>query len=288
MRKASALVLPLLVLVLASCASQKPPKIPGAPHPKESEKLAPGELPGDQSIQNPEVAYNMALEFAGNQNMEAAHHYIELAMKLQADAKYSYTQGLFFLSERKFQEAIGWFEKALQQGPGTSDNRLAVLNAEGVCYKELGQDEEALKRFREVVNTPGLFSRYESYYNMGVIYLRQNKILDAEAVFMKVVDENPGYYRAYNKLGLLAASRQDWAGAALNFKRAIDIMSNDYGALQTDGAEIFLNYGEALFHEKLYPESRNALLQVLKTSPESVYGTRAKELLAQIGGGDAR
>ena len=51
-----------------------------------------------------------------------------------------------------------------------------------------------------------------------------------------------------------------------------------------DGAEIYCNYGEALFQEKLYPQARNALLQVLKIAPESMFGQKAKELLGQLGG----
>lgn len=282
-------VLPVLlvsVVALASCA-EKTQRIPGAPGGKDvptAKQLAEGKLPGDETIKNSEVAYNMALEFAGQANMEAAHHYIVLAIKLRPDSKYTYTQGLFYLSESKFQDAIVNFQLALQQGPGTVDNRVAVLNAAGVCYKELGQDEEALKNFREVVNTPGLFSRYESYYNMGVIYMRQKKNLDAESVFMKVVEENPGYYRAYNKLGLLDAAKNDWKGALANYKRAVELMAADYTANQADGSELYYNYGEALFHEKLYPQSRNALLQVLRIAPESAYGQRAKELLGQLGG----
>lgn len=285
MRRSAVVLSVALALALLACAT-KQQKIAGAPMVTEkgAQSLAPGELPGDKNIQNPEVAYNMALEFAGQGNMEAAHHYIDLASKLRQDSKYSFTKGLFYLSERKFNEALMYLEQAMKLGPGTTENRLAVLNAEGVCLKELGRDDEALERFREVVTTPGLFSRYESYYNMGVIYLRQEKFLDAQAVFMKVTQENPGYYRAYNKLGILAALKEDWAGAAANFKKALDLISNNYDAIQSDGAEIYLNYGEALFREKLYPEARNALMQVLRISPESAYGTRAKELLGQIGG----
>ena len=285
MRRSAVILSVALALALVACAT-KQQKIAGAPMVTEkgAQSLAPGELPGDKNIQNPEVAYNMALEFAGQGNMEAAHHYIDLASKLRQDSKYSFTKGLFYLSERKFNEALMYLEQAMKLGPGTTENRLAVLNAEGVCLKELGRDDEALERFREVVTTPGLFSRYESYYNMGVIYLRQKKFLDAQAVFMKVTQENPGYYRAYNKLGILAALKEDWAGAAANFKKALDLISNNYDAIQSDGAEIYLNYGEALFREKLYPEARNALMQVLRISPESAYGTRAKELLGQIGG----
>ncbi len=288
MRRTVLPVLPfvlLALLALGGCASSQS-RIPGAPGGQNvpSSKRAPGDLPGDETIKNPEVAYNMALEFAGQQSMEAAHHYIELAMKLRPDAKYSYTEGLFYLSEARYKEALTHLQHSLDQGPGTQENRLAVLNAMGVCYKELGQDEEALAKFREVVNSPGLFSRYESYYNMGVIYMGQKKNLDAEAVFMKVVDENPGYYKAYDKLGILQAIRQDWAGAAASFKKALDILTQDYGATQNDGAEVYCNYGEALYREKLYPQARDALLQVLKIAPESPYGTRAKEILAQLGG----
>ena len=69
-----------------------------------------------------------------------------------------------------------------------------------------------------------------------------------------------------------------------NYKKALDILSQDYGANQADGAEIYCNYGEALFQEKLYPQARTALMQVLKIAPESVFGQRAKVLLSQLGG----
>lgn len=285
MRRFALPVFLLALLALAGCAS-KQPRIPGAPSGQNvaNPNRVAGDLPGDETIKNPEVAYNMALEFAGQQNMEAAHHYIALAMKLRADSKYSYTQGLLYLTETKYNDALVYFQQSLQQGAGTQENRLAVLNAMGVCYKEMGQDEEALAKFREVVTAQGLFSRYESYYNMGVIYMRQKKSLDAQAVFLKVVEENPGYYKAYNKLGLLAGDRGDWSGAVVSYKKALDILSQDYGASQSDGAEIYFNYGDALYQEKLYPQARNALLQVLKIAPESAFGQKAKEILGQLGG----
>ncbi len=285
------IALPLVLISIAlvvACAS-KEQRIPGAPGGKnsspKSKSKTPGQLPGDETIKNSEVAYNMALEFAGQQNLEAAHHYIQLAIKLKPDAKYSYTEGLIFLSESRFQDALVYFQRALQQGAGTQENKLAVLNAMGVCYKELGQNDQALEKFREVVNSQGVFSRFESYYNMGIIYMAQQKLLDAEAVFIKVVEENPTYYKAYNKLGILDGIKGDWGDAATYFKKALEILSQDYGATQADGAEIYYNYGEALFKGKLYPQARNALMQVLKIAPESQWGQKAKGLLAQLGGG---
>jgi tetratricopeptide (TPR) repeat protein len=278
-RKALAVAGLSLFLVLG-CGPKAPPVGDAAERPARAD----GTLPGDEHIKNPEVAYNMALEFAGQRNFDAAHHYIALASRMEPQAKYSYADALFYLSEGRYAEALGKLELALRQGPGTSENRVAVLNAMGVCHMQLGHDEEALKVLREVVNAPGLFSRYEAYYNMGVIYMRQNKPLDAEAVFLKVVEENPRYYRGYNKLGVLAAARDRWADAALYFKKALDLMANNFEALQADGAEVYYHYGEALFQEKMYPEARAALLEVLKIAPEGTFGQSAKRLLQEIGG----
>ncbi len=273
----------LVVAVLtAACGPRKPPAGPGETPPAPR---AEGTLPGDEHIKNPEVAYNMALEFAGQRNFEAAHHYIAMAARMEPQAKYSFADALFYLSESRFTEALAKLELALRQGPGTSENRVAVLNAMGVCHMQLNQDEQALVVLREVVNTPGMFSRYESYYNMGVIYMRQNKLMDAEAVFIKVVEENPRYYRGYNKLGMLAAARGKWSDAALYFKKAIDLLSNNYEGLQSDGAEIYFHYGEALYQEKLYPQARASLLEVLKIAPEGTYGQSAKRILQEIGEG---
>ncbi|MEW5765592.1 MAG: tetratricopeptide repeat protein [Acidobacteriota bacterium] len=273
----------LVVAVLTTaCGPRKPPSVPGDAPPTPR---AEGTLPGDEHIKNPEVAYNMALEFAGQRNFEAAHHYIALASRMEPQAKYSYADALFYLSESRFTEALAKLEAALRQGPGTSENRVAVLNAMGVCHMQLNQDEQALTVLREVVNTPGMFSRYESYYNMGVIYMRQNKLMDAEAVFIKVVEENPRYHRGYNKLGMLAAAKGKWSDAALYFKKAIDLLSNNYEGLQSDGAEIYFHYGEALYQEKLYPQARAALLEVLKIAPEGPFGQSAKRILQEMGEG---
>ena len=283
MHKSQAAPALLALLLLGSACVEKKPPAPavGAQAPVGSN---PTELPGDKDIQNPEVAYNLALEHNQKREMEAAHHYIDLAQRLGPNSKYLFVKGVFYIAEGKFDSALPVLDQALQAGPGTTDNRLAILNAQGVCLKELKRDEEALAKFREVVNTPGMVSRYEAYYNMGILYIRQGRGVDAEAVFMKVVEENPRYFPAHNKLGILRAAQGDWAGAALSFKRALDIFQTDYAGQGADGAELHCNFGEALFQQKMYREARAELLEVLKIAPEGPFGQRAKTLLAQLGG----
>lgn len=271
-----------LLLAGASCVEKKPPS--ATPATSASPGSMPAELPGDKDIQNPEVAYNLALEHSQKRELEAAHHYIDLAQRLGPNSKYLFVKGVFYIGEGRFDMALPVLDQALAAGPGTTDNRLAILNAQGVCLKELNRDDEALAKFREVVNSPGLVSRYEAYYNMGIIYIRQGKGVDAEAVFMKVAEENPRYYPAHNKLGILRAAQGDWASAALSFKRALEIFNTDYAGQGPDGAELHCNYGEALYQQKMYREARAELLEVLKIAPEGPFGQRAKALLTQLGG----
>ncbi|MEJ2368153.1 MAG: tetratricopeptide repeat protein [Acidobacteriota bacterium] len=274
------------VLLLAGCAANRRPAQGSTAAANNSSSLNDGyrELPGDKNIKNPEVAYNLALESQQKGDMEAAHHYIALAMKLQPDSKYSFVQGVFFLQEQKYPQAAAWLQRSLEQGPGTTENRMRILNALGASYMQMGNDQQALKYLREVVNTPGPITRYQAYYNMGIIYFRQKKYLDAEADFMKVLSENNSYYPAMNKLGLIWASRGDWNKASGYYKRALKLLESNYDAYQASGAEIYYNYAEALFHLKQYAECRKTLMKVLDIGPESKYGQKAKAMLAKLGG----
>lgn len=289
------------LLATLSCAADKRLPSGSAPAP---EKTATGSTPqkstaasaakgtptesfnpavGDAEIKSSEVAYNLATEYAKQGDWSAADHYIDLAIRMQPDSKYTFAKGLFCLAQHRYDQAEMLLERSLAQRPGTTENRLAVLNALGAACMQLGKDEKALEQFRQVVNTPGMVSRYESYYNMGVIYVRQQKWLDADAVFQKVVEENPGYYRAWNKLCLVETQRGNWKQAVVYAKQAVDLVTRNYAALQSEGSEVFYNYGEALFQLKQYDESRQALMNALKIAPETEAGRKAKERLGSFG-----
>ncbi len=285
MKRIPVLASVLVLAVILGCASERAP-ISGAPDASFVGKPSGSfnSLPSDKNIKNPEVAYNMALSFAKRQNMQAAHHYILLASKIRPSAKYSYVNAIFYLKEKRYKEALLCLKAASNMGAGSAQNRMDILNAEGVCHMQLGDNEEALKLFREVVNAPGLASRYGTYYNMGVIYIKQKKLIDAQAVFMKVVEENPGYYMAFDKLGLISAALGKWGEATVYYRKAVSLIKTNYDAKQADGAEIYCNYGEALYQTKKYPEARAALLEVIRIAPESPSGTKAKKLLENLGG----
>lgn len=239
-------------------------------------------LPGDENIKNSEVAYNLALEYAGARNMQAAHHYIDLAMRLESHAKYSYTKGIFYLGEKRFERALAWLDRSFRENPAELQAKLDIWNAQGIALMQLKRYEEAKTKFRSIINTEGMISRFNAYYNLGMIYLEENSQADAESVFRKAVEENPGDYRVYMKLGKIALEKGDTDSAYGNYQKAADLIETVFSALQSDGPEIYYYLGETLLKQQKTGEARTALLKVIKIAPEGQYGLKAKDILSKL------
>lgn len=239
-------------------------------------------LPGDDNIKNSEVAYNLSLEYAGARNMPAAHHYLDLAMKLEPHAKYSYTKGVFFLGEKRYEKALAWLDKAMSQEVGELQARMDILNAQGIALLNLKRYDEAKEKFREIINTEEMISKFNAYYNIGLIYIEENKYEEAENVLRKAVEENPNDYRVYIKLGMIALKKGDYLSAYGDYQKAADLIEGFYSAVQTYGPEIYYGLGESLVKLNRIEEGRNAFLKVIKISPEGKWGQKAKEILSKL------
>lgn len=273
----------LLIFFCLSCVKNES-RLPGSAPPGnvqgDQDTFRP--LPGDENIKNSEVAYNLALEHAGGRNMQAAHHYVDLAIKLEPHAKYSYTKGVFYIGEKRFDKALFWLDRSMRENPGELQARLDILNAQGFTLMQLKRYEEAKEKFREIVNTEGMVSKFNAYYNLGTIYLEEKNLVDAESVLKKAVEENPNEYRGYMKLGRIAMERQDYLSAYGDYQKAAELVEPIYSSLQTDGPEIFYYLGETLLRQNRVEEARNAFLKVIKVAPEGAYGNKAKELLSKM------
>jgi tetratricopeptide (TPR) repeat protein len=274
-----------LFFVLSACAT-KESRLPNAGLPSSGTGQATDEafrtLPGDENVKSSEVAYNLALEYAGARNMPAAHHYVDLAMKLEPHAKYSYTKGVFYLGEKRFERALFWLDRSMRENPDELQARLDILNAQGIALMQLKRYEEAKAKFREIINTEGMISKFNAYYNIGNIYLEENNPVDAENAFRKAIEESPGDYRVYMKLGKIALGRGDHMSAYGDYQKAAELVEPSFSSLQGDGPEIYYCLAETLLKQDKLEEARSALLKVIKITPEGQYGQKAKEVLSKL------
>jgi PAS domain S-box-containing protein len=136
-----------------------------------------------------------------------------------------YKEGvLLYGREGNYRAAIALFDKALE-----IDNKLPfVWNDRGICYRELGEYDEALKSFMRAVelapdSVEVLFDLGETLEKIGVMHL-DNKYLDAALqTFHMVVDKLPNNASAWNHIGVCLKEMGKAEESRIYFNRARDV-----------------------------------------------------------------
>jgi tetratricopeptide (TPR) repeat protein len=136
-----------------------------------------------------------------------------------------YKEGvLLYGHELKYREAIAAFDRAIE-----IDSRLAyVWNDRGICFRELGEYDEALKSFLRAVelepdNVEVLYDLGETLEKIGVMH-QDNKYLDAALqTFHMVVDKLPNNSAAWNHIGVCLKEMGKPEESKIYFDRARDV-----------------------------------------------------------------
>jgi tetratricopeptide (TPR) repeat protein len=136
-----------------------------------------------------------------------------------------YKEGvILFVKEKKYNEAIEAFDKALE-----IDNKLSyVWNERGACFREMGDHTSSLKSFLRAVelapdNPELLFNLGETLEIIGIMYM-SNKYLDsAIQTFRMVVNQMPNNASAWNHLGICFKEMGKTDESKFYFDRSRDI-----------------------------------------------------------------
>jgi Tfp pilus assembly protein PilF len=127
----------------------------------------------------------------------------------------------------------------------------------GVALFEHGYLDQAADAFQQVIarkpQSPGAF------YNLGTLYLRQNRPLDARGNLEKALKLRPDYPEAWNNLGLLAAQEGNTDEAIQNFKQAL--------ALRPEYAVALANLGNIHRRQKSFRQAEELLGRAVELEP---------------------
>lgn len=124
--------------------------------------------------------------------------------KILGKAKSNYKKGLFcYYRERNYPEAIRFFDGAIDIDPSLA----AAWHDRGVCLRELGKDESALKSIDKSVelepeNEEFLFTRAELLKKIGILQGQKNAIAAAVRTYNKILEVNPNNADAWNGLAV--------------------------------------------------------------------------------------
>lgn len=94
----------------------------------------------------------------------------------------------FYQDAGKFDEAIEYYRRALQEDAGLVDARTDL----GICLREMGKPDDAIAEFRRSLDTDP--RHWQTWLNLGIVSLFDKHDLEtAAAAFGKVEELNPQY-----------------------------------------------------------------------------------------------
>ena len=110
--------------------------------------------------------------------------------------------GVALLERGQFNEAIGYFRKAIKIRPLYSD----TFNNLGVCYSHLGHDQESMQAFKKAIEIKPDYA--DAHYNLGTVYFQIGQYQQAIDAFKQAIKLTPdnswahfGLGSAYLKIG---------------------------------------------------------------------------------------
>src|SRR5882762_11151751 len=171
----------------------------------------------------------------------------------RAKAVQSFRDGLSFLSKDDCENALPYFEKAVE-----SDGNYAEAWAQtGFCREKLGRHSDAIEASRKAVN---LRPSAESYFNIGLAsyYLKQYR--EAVENYRQAIRLDP--YNAADAYYALGLVYRDWGRAddeIQAYKQAI--------RLRSDYTSAYERLGSRYLKSKKYPEAIDIFKQLSLMKP---------------------
>jgi CheY-like chemotaxis protein len=164
-------------------------------------------------------------EAASRQTSKPAGLFSKILNKSSGKASSYYKEGMnLYTKEKKFTEALAAFNKALE----IDDKLPYVWNDRGLCYREIGDNNNALKSLSRAVelapdNPELLFNLGATLEKIGVQNL-SNKYLDsAIQTFKMVTNQMPNNADAWNHIGICYKEMGQIEESKFYFDRARDI-----------------------------------------------------------------
>lgn len=172
------------------------------------------------------------------------------------------TQGAVLSGQRKYREAIAYYQKAEKESPMNID----VYISKGIAYANLDELDNAKAQFEKALKinkTSGL-----AYYHLGSVAILQGDISSGFENYNKAIANGFDDAQLYYSLGLLHEENGDADLAIRNYNKAIakDAMRPD---IRIRKARLFLDGGH-------FPEALQALDETILTNPDVFEGYHLK------------
>ena len=153
-------------------------------------------------------------------------------------------------SQQQWQRAIALYEKALQSDSGNSSDRADLHRHLASLYGRVDQhSEEVMHRYRAVMLNPR-WANPKNQLVLGNALLAQGKLEEAIVCYQRGIQLRPDFYEAYYNLGVALTQQEQWQASQTAFLRAVEINPDHADSWYGLGklAEYLGDWVEALSH----------------------------------------
>lgn len=173
---------------------------------------------------NPRYQYNMGLFHLNNGNLDQAIRFLNRSIALNPNYYLAYNAlGLAHSMKGNLQESIKYYQKCLAINPTFSETR----NNLGAVYQEMGILDKAEQQYQIAAADTNYSSRELPYYNLGRLYLAQEKLKEALVNVQKALLINKDMAMAHNLKGLIHEKLNNFDEAVESYSQAVKIVPQD-------------------------------------------------------------
>jgi superkiller protein 3 len=164
------------------------------------------------------------------------------AIRRSPDNPRAYYQiGRIFQDAGQLPAAAASYNKALELKPGYPEAAEAMAG----IYAQTKSPEKAKELYQQAEKTGG--ESAELYFNRGVASYKNNDFAGAEAAYLKALELDPKFYKAYNNLAVVQIQAQRYDEAVESCRKSLEINPR-YGVTH-------FNLGNAYLKMKDYPRA---------------------------------
>jgi tetratricopeptide (TPR) repeat protein/peroxiredoxin len=217
-----------------------------------------------------EACYGLGSALLNLQKVAEARESFERATRLKAGYPNTVANawnnlGLLDTREGRTQEAVRFFQQALQSSP----DHLIALNNLGNAFRALKRWDEAGKVFERALSVDPADA--EANYGLGMVFAQADDTVRASEYLQQALKSRPIYPEALNNLGILYLRTQRPNEAVAKFEECI--------RLAPEFDQSYLNLAKVYSLQGSPQKARAVLLDLLKQHPGHA---QAQNMLTQI------
>ena len=217
-----------------------------------------------------EASYGLGSIYLKQEKLERARDSFEQAVRSKASYPDTLPKGwnnlgIIAAREHRTEEAIGYFEKALNLSP----NYVVALENLGNAYRQAHHWKQAQQALEQALTLRP--DRPELHYSLGMVFAQTDQPERAYDSLQKALRLRPDYPEALNNLGVLYVRTQRVREAITEFEQCMRVAPG-FDQAYINLARVYALQGDAR-------RARSVLLGLLKAQPNNVAAQKALDEL---------